>query len=527
MALQTMNFDPSVIVYHCYASIVEASLHSRRIWEAFTGDDNIVNLHKALLLENPRQHLREYVVRVISSVCGGALPPSSAITESDTVTSFWTIISLVLPAATRFPAHCEQLLEIADQVFRKYDENNRNEETLRSYLSNWSDMLLAYNHVEHVGRDEVDFAVLGFTKLLLSCISSLRSFKKPLNSGSLVEKVWHKFLFVPRVLRLDEQESHPSLPVLESKTRRELYDLVIALAEDRISYCTLVELAKDVGKEALHAMQYHSPCPYHIFSELLTSSFKDVQADPYIAFEESEMAVRPICIDRANEIRSPTGYVGLYNPRAICYMNSLLTQLFMNVNFRKFMLGLNIADRGASQRLLHETQKLFTNLQNSYRKAADPRGFASCVKVPEGLPIDINVQMDADEFYNLLFDQWETQMLSPEVRQQFRKFYGGHTVNQIKSKECEHVSERVESFFVVQCDVQGKSNLIESLQSYVEGDVMEGDNKYKCESCGGKLVDAIKRYVANSDTCNEPLLIIRQHVFEGRSRQSHVPPQTL
>lgn len=213
----------------------------------------------------------------------------------------------------------------------------------------------------------------------------------------------------------------------------------------------------------------------------------------HIAFDEADMALRPLSIDRANEIRSSTGYVGLFNPRAICYMNSLLTQLFMNVNFRKFMLGLNVADRGASQRLLHETQRLFANLQNSYRKAADPRDFAACVKVPEGLPIDINVQMDADEFYNLLFDQWEAQMLSPEIRQQFRSFYGGQTVNQIKSKECEHVSERVESFFVVQCDVQGKSNLNESLQAYVEGDVMEGDNKYKCESCGGKLVDAVKR----------------------------------
>jgi len=82
--------------------------------------------------------------------------------------------------------------------------------------------------------------------------------------------------------------------------------------------------------------------------------------------------------------------------------------------------------------------------------------------------------MDADEFYNLLFDQWEGQMLSQETKQLFRSFYGGHTVNQIKSKECEHVSERVEGFFVIQCDVQGKATLQESLQSFVEGDVMEG-----------------------------------------------------
>ncbi|KAF2676667.1 hypothetical protein K458DRAFT_396702 [Lentithecium fluviatile CBS 122367] len=456
VTLKAQDTDYTETIYHSYASIVEASLHSRGVWEAFTSNANVTVLHRDLLL-NPLSALRGHIARTISSVCGGALPPSSALTEADTVACFWALISSVLPEAPRYPAQAEYLLEIADEIFRKYDENHRDEEALRSYLASWSDMLLDYQHVEYVGRDEIDFVVLGFTKLLLSCISSLKSFKKPLNAGSLVERVWNKFLFVPRVVDLDEHAPVPPLPVLESKTRKELYDLVLALAEDRTSYNKLLELAKDV------------------------------------AFDEADMTLKPISIDRTNEIRSPTGYVGLFNPRAICYMNSLLTQLFMNVNFRKFMLGLTVADRGASQRLLHETQKLFANLQNSYRKAADPRDFAACVKVPEGVPIDINVQMDADEFYNLLFDQWEAQMLSPEIRQQFRSFYGGQTVNQIKSKECEHVSERVESFFVVQCDVQGKLNLNESLQAYVEGDVMEGDNKYKCESCGGKLVDAVKR----------------------------------
>jgi len=242
------DVDFAVATCHCYASIVEASLHSRRIWEAFIGNANVTALHKAILLEDSRLWLREQIARIISSVCGGALPPSSAITESDTAASFWTIISSVLPEAAGHSAQSEQLLEIADQIFRKYDENHRTEEALRSDLATWSEMLLEYDHIELVGRDETDFVVLGFTKLLLSCIASLKSFKKPLNSGSLVERLWDKFLFVPRVVDMDEQAPSPSLPVLESKTRRELYDLVLALAEDRTSYNKLLELAKDVGE---------------------------------------------------------------------------------------------------------------------------------------------------------------------------------------------------------------------------------------------------------------------------------------
>ena len=202
-----------------------------------------------------------------------------------------------------------------------------------------------------------------------------------------------------------------------------------------------------------------------------------------------------ILVDRSMEIRSSTGYVGLHNPRAICYMNSLLTQLFMNLSFRRFILSLEVQEANGSQKLLHETQRLFTQMQQSFRRSTDPRAFAACVKNLEQEPIDISVQMDVDEFFNLLFDQWEAQLVKEEHKQQFRSFYGGQTLNQIKSKECDHVSERTEPFFAVQCDVMGKASLQESLQAFVHGDVMEGDNKYKCESCGGKFVDAVKRYV--------------------------------
>ncbi|PSN73883.1 ubiquitin C-terminal hydrolase-like protein [Corynespora cassiicola Philippines] len=450
--------DSSAIVTNCYATILEASLHSHAVWEAFMNSPQVVPLHEVLLLLDPRKNIRENTAQSIASVCGGDLPSTSPLNRAETASRFWSILSTILPGAAKYPEASKQLFEISEHVFRVHDEYSRDEVSLRQYLANWSDLLLQYKHQEVVGRDDVDFVVMGFTKLLLCCIPSLKSFKKPLNSGSLMEQVFTKFLFVPKVIEVDGAGSEDvSLPVLESKTRKELYDLVLALAEDQSSYNTLLRLVANLSDDDIGGQEIDRPM---------------------------------YTIDRSNEIRSATGYVGLVNPRAICYMNSLLTQLFMNLNFRKFMLGLNVAD---SQRLLQETQKLFAQMQNTYRKATDPRAFAACVKGLQDAPIDINVQMDADEFYNLLFDQWEGQMLSPEIKQQFRSFYGGQTVNQIKSKECGHVSERVESFFVVQCDVKDKKDLQESLQSFVEGDVMEGENKYKCESCGGKFVDAVKR----------------------------------
>lgn len=157
-----------------------------------------------------------------------------------------------------------------------------------------------------------------------------------------------------------------------------------------------------------------------------------------------------------------------------CYMNSLFTQLFMNVKFRGFMLSANVADPTASQRLLHETQTMFGFMQESVLKAVDSQGIVDSLVTYENSLIDVSVQMDVDEFYNLLFDRWESQILLGADKKTFRGFYGGQIVQQIKSKECPHISERLEPFSAIQCDILGKATLMDSLNAYVSGETMEG-----------------------------------------------------
>jgi ubiquitin carboxyl-terminal hydrolase 34 len=455
VALTTPSSTP--VAQDAYATILEASLHSRAIWEAFVSHSDAYHIHQLLLLAQPQQTVREYFARKIASLCGGDLPSTCPITRAETASRFWTIISAILPKAALYSEQSKELFETAEHVFRANDEYDRNEAYLRSLLAQWSAILLGHEHDEVPGRLHTDYCVLGMTKLMLCCLLSIKSFKKPINAGSLMKQVFKKYIFVSGTRTDDASVDDTQLPILESHTRQELYDLMLGLAEDQSTYDTLLQLSGEIEHDDIDPM-----LPTNL-------------------------------VDRAMEIRSSTGYVGLYNPRAICYMNSLLTQLFMNLNFRQFIFSLRVHEATGSQRLLFETQRLFAQMQNSYRKSTDPRDFAACVKSLDKTPIDITVQMDADEFYNLLFDQWEAQMFKQEHKLEFRAFYGGQTMNQIKSKECEHVSERVEPFFAVQCDIAGKANLQESLQAYVQGDVMEGDNKYKCESCDGKFVDAVKR----------------------------------
>jgi ubiquitin carboxyl-terminal hydrolase 34 len=173
-------------------------------------------------------------------------------------------------------------------------------------------------------------------------------------------------------------------------------------------------------------------------------------------------------------IRAPPGYAGLKNLSNTCYLNSLMTQLFMNIEFRDFMLKLDLVDPQSSQRLLEETQRLFAWMQDVFTRSTDPTDFVEQIKTYENEAIDVTIQMDVDEFYNLLFDRWEAQIVDSKEKKKFRSFYGGQLVQQIKSKECSHISEREEPFSVIQCDIKGKASLEESLRAYVEGEIMQG-----------------------------------------------------
>jgi ubiquitin C-terminal hydrolase len=54
------------------------------------------------------------------------------------------------------------------------------------------------------------------------------------------------------------------------------------------------------------------------------------------------------------------------------------------------------------------------------------------------------------------------------------------------------VSEREEAFFALSLTVKNKKTVEQSLQSIVQGDVLEGDNAYHCDQCN-KKVSAVKR----------------------------------
>lgn len=145
----------------------------------------------------------------------------------------------------------------------------------------------------------------------------------------------------------------------------------------------------------------------------------------------------------------------------------------MNLQFREFLFQTNVLEE-ESQKLVTELSKVFAWMQNFFGKFVDPSSAVESVRTYDNEQIDVSIQMDVDEFFNLLFDRLEAQILAPEAKKAFKSLYGGQLVQQIKSRECEHISERLEPFSAIQCEIKGKVGLEDSLKAYVEGEVMQG-----------------------------------------------------
>lgn len=181
-----------------------------------------------------------------------------------------------------------------------------------------------------------------------------------------------------------------------------------------------------------------------------------------------------------------TGYVGLTNQGATCYMNSFLQSIFLTNAFRKAVYRIPTASCSPTDSIPLALQRIFYKLQTS-------RHAPSTTELTKSFGWDTAesfMQHDVQEFSRVLLEDLENKMKGTEVEGTVERLFRGKLKNVLRCTEVEYESVREESFYDLQLTIKGVPNLKESFERYVAAEMLCGDNQYRTDSFG--LQDAKK-----------------------------------
>ncbi|KAI9264786.1 hypothetical protein BY458DRAFT_587512 [Sporodiniella umbellata] len=187
--------------------------------------------------------------------------------------------------------------------------------------------------------------------------------------------------------------------------------------------------------------------------------------------------------------RKKTGYVGIKNQGATCYMNSLMQSLYCTNKLRKAVYDIPTENDEPTKSVALALQRCFYNLQYS----SVPVGTTELTKSFGWDTLDAFMQHDVQEFNRVLQDNLEEKMKGTPADGAISQLFQGKTKSYIKCINVDYESSRVEDYYDIQLNVKGCKNLKDSFEDYVAEEILEGDNKYMAEGHG--LQDAKKGVV--------------------------------
>ncbi|XWS56120.1 hypothetical protein CRYUN_Cryun09bG0059200 [Craigia yunnanensis] len=202
---------------------------------------------------------------------------------------------------------------------------------------------------------------------------------------------------------------------------------------------------------------------------------------------EAEVVVRKILDYWSYDSKKETGYVGLKNQGATCYMNSLLQTLYHISYFRKAVYHMPTTENDMPTGSIPlALQSLFYKLQYNDTSVATKE----LTKSFGWDTYDSFMQHDVQELNRVLSEKLEDKMKGTVVEGTIQQLFEGHHMNYIECINVDYKSTRKESFYDLQLDVKGCRDVYASFDKYVEVERLEGDNKYHAEEHG--LQDAKK-----------------------------------
>ena len=210
--------------------------------------------------------------------------------------------------------------------------------------------------------------------------------------------------------------------------------------------------------------------------------------DPAAGFVVDDTLVIECEVEMPKEIcwwnydsKKETGYVGLKNQGATCYMNSLLQTLFHLPLFRQAVYQLPTSDADVPAKSIPlAMQTLFYKLQFDAKSV----GTKDLTQSFGWDSYEAFQQHDVQELNRVLCDNLEGKMKGTAVDGTIDKLFKGHMLNYIECVNVVYKSTRKEEFLDLQLDVKDCKDVYASFDNYTEVEPLDGDNMYEAEGHG-------------------------------------------
>ena len=230
--------------------------------------------------------------------------------------------------------------------------------------------------------------------------------------------------------------------------------------------------------------------------------------------------------------RAATGFVGLKNQGATCYLNSFLQTLYHLPAFRSatYRLPVSLENKtnpstssadaevkpgtlslsSAKKGVAFNIAKLFYRMQTQL----DPPRTTELTESFGWTRVNTLEQHDIEELARILLENLETKMKGTLDEKTISRLFTGKQGKFIKCRDVDYTSVTVDAFQDIHLKVRECSSLVESVEHELKKEELAGENKYHCVDKEKGIDDRYDADMGTEFLVLPPVLVMHLRRFE-------------